>query len=65
MLRRALAVLAAFALAALGWLAAGWLVGLLGLGELDLPARAGGVFLALTRAERRLAGLAAFKGEHR
>jgi hypothetical protein len=48
---RALFMAGAFLLAALGWLIAGWLVQLLGLGELELPARAGGVFLVLSLGE--------------
>jgi hypothetical protein len=49
--RSVAAVLAAFAAAALGWLAAGWILQATDLGDLDLPTRAGGVFLALSLAE--------------
>jgi hypothetical protein len=44
-------VAVAFGLAALGWVAAGLVVMALGAQELDLPARAAGVFLALSGGE--------------
>ncbi len=56
--RTILAAAGAFGVAALGWLAAGWIVSLLGVGEVDLPARAGGVFFALSLANVALSRLA-------
>jgi len=55
--RTMLCILGAFALAALGWVVAGWIVRAVGLAELDLPARAGGVFLALSLGEAAQAKL--------
>jgi hypothetical protein len=51
MSRAALFVVVAFGLAALGWVAAGLVVMALGAQELDFPARAAGVFLALSGGE--------------
>jgi hypothetical protein len=45
---------AAFALAVLGWFLAGWIVQTAGLDELGLPARVGGIFLALSLGEAAL-----------
>jgi hypothetical protein len=53
--RTACAILGAFALAALGWVAGGVIVMALDVGELDLPARAGGVVLALSLGDTALA----------
>jgi hypothetical protein len=52
--RTILAVGAAFVVAVLGWFAGGWVVSWLGVGELDLPARVGGVFFALSFANAAL-----------
>jgi hypothetical protein len=56
-LRPALFAAAAFLAAASGWVIAGWVVSWLAIGELDLPARAGGVFFALSLANAALARL--------
>lgn len=53
-LRALLIAVGAFALAALGWFVAGWIVQAAGVAELDLPARAGGVFLALSLGQAAL-----------
>ena len=54
-MRRALLLVpAAFVLAAVGWFVAGWVARAAGLDELDLPARVGGVFLALSFGESAL-----------
>jgi len=53
--RPAVLAAGAFAVAALGWVLAGWLAQATGLSELDLPARVGGLFLALTLGEAALA----------
>ena len=53
------AIIGAFVLAALGWEVAGMIVDLLGIDELGLPARVGGVFLALSLGD---AALARFSG---
>ena len=49
--RTGILILAAFVLAVVGWELAGWIVSAVGLDELDLPARVGGVFLALSLGE--------------
>ena len=54
-----LSMAAAFVLAALGWVVAGWFAQIVGVGELDLPARVGGSFLALSLGD---AALARFSG---
>jgi hypothetical protein len=54
MTRAGVFVLVAFALAALGWVAAGLVVMAVGAQELDLPARAAGIFLALSLGELAL-----------
>jgi hypothetical protein len=52
--RTILATLAAFVAAGAGWWVAGWLVSWLAVGELELPARVGGVFFALSLANAAL-----------
>jgi hypothetical protein len=49
--RTAFLAVGAFLLAAFGWVVAGWAAHVAGLDELDLPARVGGMFLALSLGE--------------
>ncbi len=56
--RTALTIGGAFVVAALGWFVAGRIVQAIGAGELDLPARVAGVFLALSLADATFARLA-------
>ena len=52
--RTLLLALGSFALAAFGWVVAGWVANLAGFGELDFPARVGGIFLALSLGDAAL-----------